>query len=357
MRKKMAEKEFCRDLRRPVLENTVPCYILDSYFQIVDWNPALHEILAKTYNLEIGMSATRLIDFLENEEECRQRSVKVFGLQKIPLVDHEPIVFNHPKYGIINCHKFAAQILGPEGQGNAWSVQINICQCDEFEQLAQDLMGRVERELLWSKYGSALNRLLPELDWNYFDYGKGVATKLLVLGTGPGIGLNQVMADFPQAKFTGLEFNETMRELTKIQLGDRLENIDYIKEEPDRMGQFKDKSFDLCLSGEGLHRGTNVEGALEEVSRCLEAKGRFCFSLYSQDFSAQTMGALITKQTSKSNEAAKDVLLECLVDLEKLIVGYSPDQTKTMLEKTGFTLEGHKQALGGLLNQYQAVKN
>ncbi|PWU13294.1 MAG: hypothetical protein C5B49_14890 [Bdellovibrio sp.] len=130
-----------------IIDNMVPCYILDLSYNIMAWNIACHEALALPMGWSLGMSATKIIETLVNADECRARSFKVFGLDSLPLVDWEPLIFDHPKYGRTTFQKYAAQIINKAGHHEAWTVQYNIIESEKLEQYSRDIMTRIQSEL------------------------------------------------------------------------------------------------------------------------------------------------------------------------------------------------------------------
>ena len=116
-----------QDIRQPILDLTVPTYILDQHFFLLDWNPAFDEVIAKPLKLVRGQDhAKALIQALGNVEEVVKHAKEVFGSERHPLVDTEILVFNSEKYGEVRFRKVAAQITDDEGNTKGWSVGLNV---------------------------------------------------------------------------------------------------------------------------------------------------------------------------------------------------------------------------------------
>lgn len=350
----MSERSFKRDLRRPVLEGMIPCYILDPLFRIIDWNPALHEILAKPKKLHLGMSATKLLDLLDNEKECRDRVMKVFGVGKIPLIDHEPIIITIEKYGQIHFHKIATQIIGDNGQCQAWVVGLNIRECPKFDLLVSDIMKRIETEVLWEIFAQSLQQfvpLIPEWERALSSFYQTAADKSsLVLGMVTAHGPSQAFSKRAPSEFVVYEFNQAIIERMKSSLSAPW--LQLIKEEVTEINLEREMNFDLCLSAFGMHKSATALSIYEQVAQSIKSGGKMKLMGFAPNLNWEKLLGPALAQKSQS----ADALLDCAQRLSSHWQKIGLEDTEAKLKKWGLKIEGKKSHLQGQIWELEASK-
>lgn len=277
-----------QDIRQPIFEVTVPTYILDPYFFILDWNPAFDELIAKEVKLVRGQDHARaFVQALANCEEAFTHGQEAFGPDRYPLVDTEVLVFDSAKYGRLRFKKFAAQITNDDGGIRGWSVSLNILDDEGSERMWQDLKSRVEEEVGWSRYASVYDRLL--LHFN--EYTRlvrqvtdlvGDARLCIDLGAGTGNGALRLLRA-PDREVWAVEVNETMLRHFRAKLEDPenaalRDRLTVVKDDIQRLDALPRATFDAAVMINVLYAVRDREACLREVNRILKPRGTLALS-------------------------------------------------------------------------------
>jgi len=162
------------------LQGLPPIYVIDQTFQLIWWNWAFDEAIAKPAKLSVGQPVTALLQHLDNRKECEARIAKVFAVGNTPLYDIEPIHMTFD-LGPMRFTKVACRVFGNSDRENYWSVILNVDSSEEAYWDAVSARMQTELQALASAkgqgaptpsvaiHGGALLGLTPTylLDLNY----------------------------------------------------------------------------------------------------------------------------------------------------------------------------------------------
>ncbi|MFA6091448.1 MAG: methyltransferase domain-containing protein [Elusimicrobiota bacterium] len=346
-------RPFIRDLRRPILDLIGPTYILDESYCLVDWNPAFEEIFAKEFGLLIGTHISALMNHMDDGAEVIDRSLKVFQTAKVPLVHDETLTIRHPRFGAVTLQKIAGQIMDEKGRTKAWSVSFNILHADRLQELWQEMMAAIEREIAWSQYAVAFDRVFEaspngeKVLEKALSHAHGRA-ECLHVGVGTGTMILRQMKE-SQSRVWALEPNETLLEFFRKKLGvqQKLLHADYSqrlkasKGRPRSLAMFSPGHFDAVLMFDGHCRADDLRRTLEDCHRVLKKDGVLSWTTFSKETNFEAFFSSL-KESLEAAGGLKELrpyLLayqEALKRLDPRIRSMSPSQIEALLADAGF---------------------
>ncbi|APW61697.1 TIR domain-containing protein [Paludisphaera borealis] len=343
-----------QDIRQPFLELTVPTYILDHHFFLLDWNPAFDEVVAKQLKLVRGQDhAKAFVQALVNVEEVVKHAKEVFGGERHPLVDTEILIFKSDVYGEVRFRKVAAQITNAEGRTMGWMVCLNVLDADGGDKIWEDVLSRMEQHVSWSRYAVVYDALLLKFP-AYLKLVEQVTRlvdgkrRCIVLGAGTGNDTLQLLQD-PDRDVWAVEVNETMLGQFRAKL------VDYPPDFSDRLTIVKDNilrldampraSFDAAVMTNVLYAVQDRDGCLNQVNRILKPGGILALSTPHRETDVDALFAGLSAALEQQDlldryqehfdaaRARHDAMLD-------LIHRDTIDETLQMLDRAGFQVEG-----------------
>lgn len=366
---------IARDARRAFLDVVGPAYILNQYFQFIDWNPTFEELVAKPLGLVRGCHAGDFVKELVNCDAVSNRANEVFDPDHYPLVDIEPLVFKTDPYGEVQFRKVAAQVSDEDGNIRAWTVYLDIITAERPDALWEDIQTIICREVTWSRYAVIYDKLLLEFD----DYARlvemvtgklGDARRCLDLGAGTGNGSLMLLRGHPQREVWAVERNETMLECLRSNVQDAAsaegrdfcDRLRIIKEDMRRIGRFPKAYFDGALLINSLYSVENRSECLRQVSRTLKPGGILALSMPNSETDVDKLFAEIRAALERKNrfddlklifEAAR----ESHAEMDDLIHRDTKDQIREYIEEAGFVIEDwHEKEYADAVVVVKAIK-
>jgi ubiquinone/menaquinone biosynthesis C-methylase UbiE/PAS domain-containing protein len=147
----------------PCTDLTIPMYMLDSNFRIIDWNSAFSLCFDRTMEGRRGMSVLEWTYFLDNYEQVLEHGIEAFSATKdLPRIDIEEIRYTSHRYGPISGTKRAYQIPNDDGSCLGWLITIEPkFQNKEMALRSQeDLFISLRQSLIWSEYALSYDSVL-----------------------------------------------------------------------------------------------------------------------------------------------------------------------------------------------------
>jgi len=287
-----------RDLRiGPGADPTVPSYVLDRNFRIVDWNEAFSLCFDRTMEGRRGMSVSEWTYFLDNYEEVVDHGIRVFGGEKpLPAIDVETIRYKSMKYGAVRAIKRAYLVPDDEGQCAGWLILLDV----EFANTAiglsyqRDRVAAVARDVMWSEYALSYDTILmntqiyPELIAEMLGEKVGQdggmqpiprRATVLDLGAGTGNVTERLVADGGERLVVALENNRTMLAVLRAKVRPHLRTngdgpgVVTVKQDITTLLGLEDEYFDVAIMNNVLYAVEDVPACLREVQRVLRHGG------------------------------------------------------------------------------------
>ncbi len=285
-------------LVRPSAYPTVPMYLLDNAYRIIDWNDAFTIAFDRTMEGRKGRGVLEWTYFLDNYEEVLDHGAKTFsGANQLPLIDIEDIEYTSIRYGKLTATKRAYQIPDDHGACMAWLVTLDPRFDDPTQQVAfqQDIIRVLSLDLMWSDYAMSYDRLLnatksyPELIHRLIGGYDGVAAipqqaRVLDLGAGTGnVTLQLIMSGRDRVVFAA-ENNRTMLEMLRAKCKRFLRSdaegggVIAFKQDITSLFGLEDGFFDYAIMNNVLYAVQDAEACLKETVRVLKAGGELRLS-------------------------------------------------------------------------------
>jgi ubiquinone/menaquinone biosynthesis C-methylase UbiE len=343
-----------QDIRQPILDLTVPTYIMDRYFYLLDWNPAFDEVIAKPLKLVRGQDhAKAFVQAMANCEEVVRHAKEVFGGERHPLVDTEILVFHSDRYGEVQFRKVAAQITDAAGALRGWSVSLNVVDPGCGDGLWPDVLARIEEEVGWSRYAVVYDTLLLEFP-EYLDLialvadGVGGARRCLDLGAGTGNGAIRLLETDPNREVWAVELNETMLRHFRAKLAasgrDYADHLTIIKDNILRLDGLPRASFDGAIMTNVLYAVHDRRECLRNVNRVLKRGGVLSLSTPHRDTDVRRLfdrlqEVLEAKGLFDQYQEQFDAALTRHEAMDELIHRDTVEDTLGHLHDAGFTVE------------------
>ena len=99
-----------RDLKHKLFDPNVPSYLLNSKFELLDWNTAF-ELVFPTTHFYRHESVKEFVECLANKDEIKLRGAELIAGP--PLFDLEQLSYRSPKYGTMSFTKIASRVIDP----------------------------------------------------------------------------------------------------------------------------------------------------------------------------------------------------------------------------------------------------
>jgi ubiquinone/menaquinone biosynthesis C-methylase UbiE len=275
---------LAQDIRQPILDLTVPTYILDDNFYFLDWNSAFDLLIAGPLRLVRGRDhAGVFVQNLVNCEDVVKHAKERFGGERHPLTDTEILVFRSPSFGELRFRKLAAQITDDAGRLKGWSVSLNLVDGADNEALWKEVMARIEEEVGWSRYAMVYDELLLQFP-AYLELVAKItgaigpeARRVIDLGPGTGNGALQLLRDRKDREVWAVEINETMLRAFRAKLADAPsgfgERLTILKDDITRLDSLPPATYDAAVMINVLYAVRDREACLRNVNRILKAGG------------------------------------------------------------------------------------
>ncbi|MFA6433414.1 MAG: class I SAM-dependent methyltransferase [Elusimicrobiales bacterium] len=350
-KEEQAVRPFIRDLRRPVLDLIGPTYLLDESYCLLDWNPAFEELFAKEFGLFIGTHITALMNHMDNGAEVIDRSLNIFRTADVPLTHCEVFTLRHPRFGAVTTQKIAGQIMDERGRTKAWVVSLNVLNADRMQELWLELMAAIEREVAWSQYAVAYDRVFEASPGHETVLEKALTglaggAECLHVGIGTGTPLLRQLKE-GGGRIWALEPNETLLEFFRKKLGaqQRLLRADYgprlkaSKGRPRNISLFSPGHFDSIVMFDGHYRADDILRVLEESHRVLKKDGLLSWTTFSKETDFEKFFGSFGAQGGADLKELRPWLAayqEALKRLDPRIRSLSPGQIEGLLADAGF---------------------
>jgi ubiquinone/menaquinone biosynthesis C-methylase UbiE len=282
--------QLVAQLQPQVFDVIGPCYLLDENFYFLDWNTAFDELVAKPLALTRDDHGLDFVRKLANCDEVIEHSNQVFGVgRENPMIDTEFLLFEHPKFGLIEFLKVAAQLSDDHGDPLGWAVNLNIVLAEKNAELRKHLAATLADKLNWTRYAFAYDKLLTPFE-DYHHLVKLVVSKVenarvcIDLGAGTGNGTLQLLKENRRRIVWAVESNEGMLRYlrSKVQkqgreLADRLIQI---KDDIQTLYSLRDKEgfFDAAILINVLYAVDDPIACLRQANRLLKPGGILAFS-------------------------------------------------------------------------------
>ena len=112
-----------------------------------------------------------------------------------------------------------------------------------------------------------------------FEYYKLMPSRVLDLGSGPGVFTHQLKSRFPKAHVVALDISHPMLKQIKRRLRRPISKI----AGSINLLPFRDKSFDVIFANQVIHWASSFEVLFKEIHRVLKPSGVFVFSTLGPD--------------------------------------------------------------------------
>ncbi|MGH7886911.1 MAG: class I SAM-dependent methyltransferase [Candidatus Binatia bacterium] len=201
-----------QQLREKLFDPNVPSYLLNTNFDMLDWNTAFELVFPTTlfYRHE---SVKEFVECLSSKDETKQHGAEL--IRGLPSsIDMEQLAYTSPKYGSMRFTKIASKVFDPSsGEQRGWIVALNVNQVERWDAYERDLRLANEKQALMSDYARSCDRVLSRFP-GYLDLAQvhakalGSCRQILDLGCG----LSRVTAELFKTgqRFTAVDQNDAM---------------------------------------------------------------------------------------------------------------------------------------------------
>jgi SAM-dependent methyltransferase len=215
--------QLIQKLRAKLFDPNVPSYLLNSAFELLDWNAAF-ELIFPTDRFYRNMSVKEFVNCLDNSGAVKERGLQVVNDSTAP-VDMEKLRYTSPVYGKMEFTKIASQVmLDPLTQSASWIVALNVDLVEHLKAYENDLKRINEEQFLIGLYARPAERLLGSfpgytaiLDAHLQAMKDARVHRVLDLGCGPGL-LAEKLVDARMA-VTAVDNNDAMIEIARERCG------------------------------------------------------------------------------------------------------------------------------------------
>jgi ubiquinone/menaquinone biosynthesis C-methylase UbiE len=284
-----------RDLRvAPGADATVPMYLLDRDFRILDWNSAFALAFDRTMEGRRGLSVLEWTYLLDNYEQVLDHGVKVFSNgQPPPRIDVEEILYTSTRYDAIRAKKRAYQLPDDQEEYIGWLVILEL-HFENPEQEARyrlDLLTILEDDLTWSEYALCYDQVLNRtasyaklLDEILGESGQlepiRAGARVLDLGAGTGNLTVRLAEPGKRRLVVALENNRPMLATMLSKCRRTLRNDDSgpgviaIKQDITSLYGIQSNYFDYAVMNNVLYSLSDPHACLKETFRVLKPGGQ-----------------------------------------------------------------------------------
>lgn len=215
-------------LRAKLFDPNVPSYLLNSVFELLDWNPAF-ELIFPTNRFYRNMSVKEFVECLDNSTDVKRRGLELLD-SSLP-VDLEELRYTSPMYGKMQFTKIASRVIDPMTQDTCgWIVALNVNDAEHWQVYEEDLKRTNEDHSLIGLYALAAERVLShfrgymalvdahvEVHRQANGNARHQYRRLLDLGSGPGILTEKLLT--AGLAVTSIDINDAMIEITRRRCG------------------------------------------------------------------------------------------------------------------------------------------
>ena len=270
----------------PVGDPTVPTYILDPDYRIVDWNTAFGLAFDNTMEGRRGQSILEWVLFLENYQDALDHGERVFAdANNLPNIDVEELEFQNQRYGMIRAVKRSYRLPDDSDRVRGWlcllklSFESNKAQARYNRALSRAL----SMDYMWTEYSQAYDRVLPntEVYPHLLRTMAGlepngplepISDKARVLDVGAGTGnlASLILDNVPDAHIVAVESNHAMLRSLRIKCDGRTIADDSeagvlpLKQDARSLFGLRPNSFDYALMSNVLYTLSD-----EDALKCL----------------------------------------------------------------------------------------
>lgn len=277
----------------PTSHPTVPMYMLDSSFRILDWNEAFTLAFDRTMEGRRGMSVLEWVYLLDNYEEVLEHGTKAFAdPDNFPVIDVEPLKYTSMTYGELTATKRAYQIPADDGSCFGWLVTLEPTFADpaKWAQYQWDVVQALREDLMWSEYAVSYDRVLTNTDSYPKLLGRLLGeqgdlpavppnTRVLDLGAGTGNLTLRLAEPAKDRLVVALELNDTMLGVLRGKCSAFLRDDDdgpgiiAIKQDIRSLFGLQDAYFDYAFANNVLYFLDDPAPCLRETLRVLKPGG------------------------------------------------------------------------------------
>lgn len=354
--------ELIRDM---LFEATVPTYILNQDYHILDWNPAF-EVAFGTHcrKLRRQHHVSQLIHYLDDSAEIIRHAAEVFGGDTEPLVDFEVLTYSSPTYGRMEFGKITSRATHPEtGETIGWNVVLNVQSVEKRAEYETDLRRELTEQVNWRVYATSYDHVLLK----FSEYRKllkrhvdavGARKKVLDLGAGTGnVALELLKAG---KEVMAVDYNEAMLTRLREKCGEyRMsgmltvfkQNLDSI-----RISKVDRESFDGAIMQNVLYALKNPARCLRRVHDALRPNGILVVSGPKMGTSLDALFTAIRNELSDEPEWDESLAEDFQNVLERnqalegqgVLHQWTISDVRTLLEEAGFkVIEQDNEAYAG----------
>lgn len=274
-----AGTELIRDM---LFEATVPTYILNEDFHILDWNPAFEVAFgAHTRKLRRQHHVSQLIHYLDDSAEIIRHAAEVFGGDTEPLVDFEVLTYSSPTYGSMEFGKITSRATHPDtGETIGWNVVLNVQSVENREAYEKELKRALEEQVNWRVYATSYDHVLTR----FSEYRSllrrhvdAVAARNRILDLGAGTGNVSLELLKAGKEVTAVDYNEAMLTRLREKCADyrQTEQLKVIKQNLDsmRISNADRGTFDGVILQNVLYAVSRPERVLRKAHEALKKNG------------------------------------------------------------------------------------
>lgn len=213
------------------LRQLVPVYLLDNQFNLLDWNSAFENVVARQLTLVRQSHAKSFLERLANWPEVQERSLRYFPQPTteeqarsdetgeipsvFPRADVERFEFHSDRFGLIVFDKLALPIQDDDGRCRTWAITLNVSFVQKSRPFWHFARGNSVKELHWSQYATVYDGIIGEYP-KYNDLIRrlveavGECSYCLDLGAATGNATMALLETQATREVTSVDANEDM---------------------------------------------------------------------------------------------------------------------------------------------------
>lgn len=347
-----ADTELIRDL---LFEVTVPTYILNQDFHILDWNPAFEVAFGvHCRKLRRLLHVSQLIHYLDDSAEIIRHGAEVFGGPVEPLVDFEVLGYQSPTYGQMEFGKITSRATHPEsGETIGWNVVLNVQHVEKRKEYEEALRNELAEQVNWRVYSTSYDHVLLRFS-EYRNLIKrhvdAVSARKKILDLGAGTG--NVTLELLKAgkEVTAVDYNEAMLTRLREKCGEfrAADQLKIVKQNLDsmRIARVDRETFDGVIMQNVLYALKDPERVLKLVYDALAPNGILVVSGPKEGTSLDALFTAIRNELKDEHDWEESLAedFENVLDRNKVLEGqgvihqWTIAEVRELLEKSGFKI-------------------
>lgn len=275
----------------PGADATVPMYVLDKYFRIIDWNDAFSLAFDRTMEGRRGQGALEWVYFLDNFEQVLEHGRTTFSdPANLPNFDIETIRYTGVRYGALTATKRAFKFWDDSGEYAGWVIilELSFAEPSKQELFFSEMLSALEDRLWWSKYAVSYDKVLMNspLYLDLLDLIAGDGQRLAEIKAGArvldlGAGTGNIAKHLAERGCTvyALENNRTMLNLIRQKCNGLLTKdedkagILLLKQDVRSLFGLRDDYFDYVIANHVLYTLDDARSCVSEIVRVLKPGG------------------------------------------------------------------------------------